>query len=64
MKPKDSWPVDVFRKAHLAYPAEVGKHGLYGVAFFGHGQPAGIKITTESVWRGLCRKILKEHTNA
>jgi hypothetical protein len=63
MKPKESWPIAVFQKAHAEYPKEVGKHGLYAMAFFGHSRPIDLdhQRTCGSVWRGLCRRLLREY---
>lgn len=61
MKPNPNWPYSVFKKAHGEYPNEVAKHGLYGVAFFGHKKPKDYKITTESIWRGLLRSNLRSY---
>jgi hypothetical protein len=62
MKPNPNWPLRVYQRAHAEYPNEVAKRGLYAFAFFGHKRPANLehKETTESVWRGLLRRILRE----
>ncbi len=66
MRINKNWPDAVFSAAHVDYPAAVGLRGLYGVAFFGHGRPSdlGHKETTGSIWRGLCRKKLREYQEA
>jgi hypothetical protein len=50
-------PVRAMMRAHRLYPQAVGRLGLYGMAFFGHGRPAGLphRATCEDVWRGLVR---------
>jgi hypothetical protein len=55
MKPSNNHPTIVYQRAHRDYPCAVGLQRLYGVAFFGHGKPQGVKHTTEGVWRGLIR---------
>jgi hypothetical protein len=63
MKPKDTWPIEVFKRAHRDYPNAVGEFELFCVAFFGHNRPANLlhKRTPKSVWRGLCRKHLNTY---
>ena len=61
MKPNASWPNEVFSRAHAEYPKAVAKAGLYATAFFGHVPPADAKQTTESVWRGLLRRTLRDY---
>ena len=63
MRPNPSYPVEVYRRAHLEYPQAVGNKGLYAMAFFGHGRPLNLthRETTESVWRGLIRKHLRAY---
>lgn len=63
MKPNPNFPATVYMRAHLDYPREVAQHGLYCVAFFGHGRPRNLthKRTTESLWRGLVRKHLRAY---
>lgn len=61
MKPKASWPVAVLSRAHMEYPKACGRAGLYAAAFFGHAKPKGVVATTESVWRGVCRQMLRAY---
>ena len=63
MTASHNWPASVLAAAHAAYPAAVGRAGLYGLAFFGHARPAGLphRATTESVWRGCCRAALRAY---
>ena len=63
MKPNPNFPDEVYARAHTEYPNAVAGKGLYCVAFFGHGRPNNLnhKETTESVWRGLIRKHLREY---
>jgi hypothetical protein len=62
MKPRETWPVEAFRRAHLAFPEAVGREGLYAAAFFGHSHPH-TKRSPESVWRGLCRREVRALAN-
>lgn len=61
MKPKSTYPISVYQKAHAEYPKAVARKGLYCVAFFGHSRPKNLKHkeTCESIWRGLIRKHLQ-----
>jgi len=63
MKVHDRIPVSVLYRAHMAWPKVVGRYGLYGVAFFGHGTDKGNRETAEYVleclWRGLVRSVLQ-----
>ncbi len=62
MKPNPNFPVRVYQEAHRLYPDRVAKKSLYCMAFFGHSRPANLdhKETTESIWRGLIREILRK----
>lgn len=55
-------PVAVYQSAHLLYPKAVAAERLYCAAFFGHANPPGVVKTCESVWRGLLRRCLREHS--
>lgn len=62
MKPRESWPVEALRRAHIDYPNACAAKRLFGAAFFGHKPPAdrGHRETPESVWRGLCRRAVRQ----
>jgi len=63
MKVHDRIPVSVLYRAHAAWPKVIGRYGLYGVAFFGHGtneENYGTSVyILECLWRGLVRSILQ-----
>ena len=65
MRPNSNFPDRVYSEAHKLYPDRVAKSGLYCVAFFGHARPLnlGHKETTESIWRGLIREVLRGLTD-